>query len=311
MTLAPGLDPALDRSIELAHSIQSARREAADLELEASLARSGDFSIRAGLISSSVEPEFALALIYGVGVIAVERGLRPVLFVHRSLTGKEPRLLQEVEIASAVVRAGLTYRSEPEDIVVGIPPPRLTFCPGDTVASAKTGTLGSRVTDTTGAPSILTAGHVAGNEGSIAVAPGAGVIGEVTYSRYPEVVARGQSTQDVALIRLRNPQDGCERRFDSVSDGSLYDEVSIVGSGPRGSSFLSQEVMLMAIPGQPGALTDLWLTAEAISLDGDSGAAVHKKDTTELVGHIVGLVEGYASMVQKGMSAFAACGASL
>jgi len=151
------------------------------------------------------------------------------------------------------------------------------------------GTFGARVLTESGQNGILTAGHVAPNQGAPAY-EGSTLIGAVLASVHRGTVNYGLPTADIALIELLQQVNPCsqEQVFPEGigQDGDLVKSYGAVSAGHASKI----EVLLPAF-GDPreetGVLGNVMLTTEAISTFGDSGAIAVLEPQAELIGHVV------------------------
>lgn len=187
--------------------------------------------------------------------------------------------------------------------IIGMPSPRLLSLPGlEARCGATPGTYGARILINDSRHGILTAGHVAPNEGAPAY-EGPRLIGTVSATRHSKITAPGTPTADIAIIELlQQVNTHPKEQFFPEGTGEDGDLVKSYGAVTTGRT--SKIEMILPAFGDPqeetGVLGNVMLTTEAISTFGDSGAIAVQEPQARIIGHVVAGVpatsdyEGYS-----------------
>jgi hypothetical protein len=242
--------------------------------------------------------------IYGGGVVRYDDDLRLALFVMIEVlraAGFMDRdvieLTESRELAQYLSELGLDLHDP--TLVVGLERPQEHVAPGDPVVClGMRGTCGVAVSTEQGNPAFLTAGHVARPVGTT-VDDATGRIGTVVWSDSLADHRPGEVCADAGVVELRAdiPVQGGPGIAVSGSASQLAHVVSHGQRGPR-SAWLRVPLMpSFALTTNEGAWGDVFLTDQAISIGGDSGAPVLLDETNTLVGLIVAGAGSY-SLVQ-------------
>ena len=244
--------------------------------------------------------------VYGSAVMQVEGRMRAVLLVdERAVRDVADRgqLLPAADVPAlrSLVRSLPEEQGvkPPADLLV-LPMPELIpyFAPGEqTNGPGTTGTFGALATDGQGNDCVLTAGHVAPTGAQVTDPTGA--TGTVTWSNDPAAVAGPGPGADVAVVV---PDGSTAQGGVPISSAAIArpgDLLDVRGAfTPAGATQTMLFTLAVYVPRMTGMWAEVYLTTDAASQPGDSGAAVLRSGTDEIVGHIVGGAPGVTSTVQ-------------
>lgn len=228
---------------------------------------------------------------YGLWVEVRDGPAIPALFVEQRGRGREPVPIAEtkfgVELARAVgdsVPGLLVELPRPRLHAVGVQP--IEVAPNTAVfVGAERSTFGVPVTTADGERALTTAGHGARVTGAAAQDQMRRRVGVVGKTVDPQLVPRGFTTADAAVIRL--DADCPERHPAAMAIGVAResDEVALTLDRGTAATWVRGLSPSYALTRDRGAWGEVAITAECISREGDSGACVTGAD-----GAVVGFV---------------------
>ena len=252
------------------------------------------------VLASSTPP----AGIYGTGVVTEDREPRPAIFVMVELLNAA-RLLRTDVIpwtASEVIHGylqDLGLELPEGTLVVGLERPEEQVAPGDPlVCLGVRGTCGIAVVASAATSAVLTAGHAARPVGS-SVDDASGRIGTVAWSDSLSQHPAGAVCADAAVVELR-PGFRASGGPAIVNAGVADQNDAVVAygqNGPRSAWLRAPVIPSFALTTHEGAWKDVFLTSQAVSVKGDSGAPVVLDGTGTVVGLVVAGAGSY-SLVQ-------------
>jgi hypothetical protein len=247
-------------------------------------------------------PETPPLGVFGAGLYRAGDGFLPALFVMSEFIGDPGHRRIEVQraergVAAVTLLRRLDLQAPPDAVVVTLPLPSEQ---ASSVHCDMWGTLGIPVTVADGGKGILTAGHVASTLGAAPTVAGV-PIGTVAYRNHRRLHRLPELTADVAVIALS--EEGLRiagsAPFDKVGAGTWLGRVRAYGrsaTNPGGDLIRSLHERFAV--DEFGAWDDVATVDEAISIDGDSGAAVVDEDDA-VIGQIVGGHPPTYSLVQN------------
>jgi hypothetical protein len=270
-------------------------------EWRETLSTSGLFETEV-IARGGVSPEIDVALareatpfyVYAVGDIVQDGDESPTqigVLVDRQLL----ELVESAAPSPLLSRLNLDPRTTR---VIDVGPPAPQYAPGDQVRCvSRKGTLGLPVVTGSGAPGIMTAGHVAPLLG-LRCRVGSSDIGYVSFTSDPISSARGDPEVDVAVIHCREPAYWPQLWpviSDEMNDSNLNRMQLQKLGGPSG--LRTAQVMMRSpavfSPAMQGEWLDCLVSTRAMSVAGDSGALVvisspEDPPNQSVVGHVVG-----------------------
>lgn len=256
-----------------------------------------------GHLNESGAPFAAAFGIRGAGLMYQNGLCRLAVFVDTAdgIEVNEIRLESQTLSVSTALKIVFPNESEAwHDVyVLGIGTPVLQVQAGDSIKAASPGTLGVPVAWGAGRNGFLTAGHVAGAVGTSVkqgglLGLGATTVGTVVASLDPNSATTGA---DIAVIELASGVTNAGVTYAGFRKLLGSSPVSVI----RNSGAAAATVMAMSawihFPSSANAHADVYLTTNAVTTPGDSGAAAIDPTTSDVVGHVVGASPGM-SMIQ-------------
>ena len=228
---------------------------------------------------------------YGLWVEVRDGPVSPALFVEQRGRGRGPVPIAQtrlgVELARAVgdsVPGLLVELPRPRLHAVGVQP--IEVAPNTAVyVGVERSTFGVPVTTADGERALTTAGHGARVTGAAAQDWMRRRIGVVGKTVDPQLIPRGATTADAAVIRL---DAGCPERHPAATAIGVAresDEVALTLDRGTATTWIRGLSPSYALTRDRGAWGEVAITADCISQEGDSGACV-----TDTAGAVVGFV---------------------
>jgi hypothetical protein len=246
-------------------------------------------------------PFGVLHSIFGVGIYYFNSDERITVLVRENTelpAGTQTPLLELLATREALSEVfGPDIQEWSNCAALSIPEPEIHLAPGDPITSTQTGTCGAPVTWGNQLRGYLTAGHISPNKNA-AVTDGYGNrIGKVAETWIP---GQGPSGADIAVIELANQSTPpSSLRF---TGPSMITHNSTSIDIQKNGGVLSAQVLgkfgWFYFPAVNGTYTDLYTTGNAVTQQGDSGSAANLAGSDELVGHVVGGMRGFTSLIQ-------------
>lgn len=258
--------------------------------------------------------------ILGIGVVAGDdgRGLGPTIFV----LGNDPwSTLTEFDFPWSWSHNWLGSEKKHLVTVISMPRAEAMANVGDCCDSpTASGTLGARVTASSGADAVLISGHAADSKGEAINDDTGSRLGAVGYCIHPCSTQHAPKPQeavlDVAVLELDRGVDiGGPVHATTPAVVLPRHDVDVYGAvtTPRPVSTWVRGFSSFWMGPDPacGDWADVWVTGDSVSKYGDSGALTTRAGTLEPVGHIVGGAPGAYSLIQDLRSQLAGCGGLL
>ena len=120
----------------------------------------------------------------------------------------------------------------------------------------------------------------------------------MSFSQYPAIATPGRHSADVAVVDDLGRTDPLGYVFKGVGVGVPGDDVTMLGSSGTRSTKLFAYAPWVAVPRMLGIWGHIYLTGEAISVPGDSGAVMLASDAELPIGHVVGASRPATTYVQ-------------
>jgi hypothetical protein len=236
-----------------------------------------------------------------VGIVVSEvsdQDLRPVIFVDVRTIRRDADAGAErwrEGFADVVDLVGRDYE------VIALPPTLPLGGPGAAVdAGALLGTLGARISTAAGDEGLLTAGHVAPNTG-VPTYDGRDLVGWVEDTSDPLTAGAGQAVADVAVLKKHAGYADAGLVHGVVGDAMIRTDLVAQGAVTSGQKSWVKGIS-NEWAGEDPAHADwanVYVTRQAISDAGDSGAPVFIDGTNDLAGSVVAGYPSSHTLVQK------------
>jgi hypothetical protein len=269
--------------------------------LEATFSGAQLSRVAEAVLSLSTPP----AGIYGGGVVRHQDDLRLAVFLMVELLRAADVVdsdivgLPESRVISRYLQELGMFLTD-DTMIVGLEYPSEQVAPGDALfCLGMRGTCGVAVATSTGEAGILTAGHVARGL-NVSVDDATGRIGTVLWFDSLAEHAPREACADVAVIKLRAGV-GVTGGPAIATSGTADQRSRVVSHGQEGprSAWLRAPLMpSFALTQDRGDWGDVFLTSQAISIGGDSGAPVLLDDETKTVVGLIVAGAGSYSLVQ-------------
>jgi len=276
-----------------------ARLAAEPIERESS-AIYRNLNLEPDFIDSLTSPYTPPGGIFGVGLWGSAQGFFPTVFALGPPGLAEPGSPKPLVVT--YVRGVLERRLgfvPMGFLVVELPPPELEARaePGDRIRCLNnTGTLGIPVYTSLGQLALTTAGHVAESVGA-KVLTNEHVLGIVIQTDQPANHAPGEACADLAVVSVPAGHPEGPRHIIGLGTATQNAKVESLTPGGRRAGWVRGASEKWANTLQDGAWGDVFVTNEAISTRGDSGAPC-LGEGGEIVGHIVAGADPAYSLVQ-------------
>lgn len=237
--------------------------------------------------------------VLGVGVAFDEEDqLLPTVFIEQE--SSEWANLERRPLTLSIGDRNVTEDSPVS--FVGLPRARIAAGPGERCTGILNGTFGARVTDASGDPGLLTAGHVVAATGQDVYDSSGAKVGVVTECRDTAQLPPLVPGPDVALVKL-DPGVTPSGSPHASQAGTAQPRSDLrVEGAVSGTSTTWVRGISMWWAG-PDPTTGDWgyvlITRDGVTDGGDSGGPVFLDGTDELVGHVVGGSPGVYSLVQE------------
>jgi hypothetical protein len=239
--------------------------------------------------------------VFGAGLFRLGDEFVPAVFVMPELVGLSDKPAIEVfnparDLPARSLIRHLELEIPAGGVLVGLPQPIEN---GISVQCDMRGTIGAAVTLADDSSGVLTAGHVGKTVGAPATVDGR-PIGTVTYSNHRALHQSPEASADVAVISLSNEgRTGLSLPvFQGLGSATQLARVrALTSSGTNPNGDFVRAIQERFALDELGEWQDVALVDAAISIGGDSGAAV-VNDANEVIGQIVGGHPPAYSLVQ-------------
>ncbi|HEY2135520.1 MAG TPA: hypothetical protein VGH49_06505 [Xanthobacteraceae bacterium] len=238
--------------------------------------------------------------IFGAGLVVRDGVLHPVMLAQFAKIVPDDFRPQIEQFGSAgdlydIVANALGARPEWMNAfyVYRCAPPIMLQQPGDPITNPLPGTIGCGV-KWAKKFGFMTAGHVAAPVNTT-VADQNGPLGVVVYSNDP--AGHGSAIEDdVAVVEL--PQGHAPvPAYAGPGNGQPGEWVDVELRANKRSAQLMGYNYYLYLPPYNGTCGDVYFTSQQVTVPGDSGAPVTKRNGTA-IGHVLGASPGFATYIQ-------------
>jgi hypothetical protein len=239
-------------------------------------------------------PTSAWLGLYGIAVTGDES---LVILVDESFSPPAPTDLYRSP-ASDLLKELIDVPLPKSTLILGIAPPipqyRRSF-----VCNGRAGTLGAEVVTPASNAGVLTAGHAAAPVGAAVIdAISDESLGIVTFTEDPMTAPATMLCADVAVIETNSTYEPLEVKPKGPERALPGYPVTMYGSSGTESSGIFAYSPWLHVPMMAGMWANIYMTHNAISQHGDSGAMVLLQGEDRIIGHVVGASPGMMTYVQ-------------
>jgi hypothetical protein len=223
------------------------------------------------------------------------RNVLPAVFIESTEPGVSlvnPRASRQAY--NLFTRVSAVFHSPPDLAVVALPTPKLFAGPSQSAyggAGGQQGTIGCRVTFR-GQRGLLTAGHVAPLLGTTVTDSAKATIGTIGATQSLTASAPGYPSADVAVMTLAQDYDDSGGLSHDQKSGrvAIREDVTAYGavSGSHDGWIVAIATQFAGPLPSSGDWGHVYITSQAVSQPGDSGAPVFIKNTQAVVAQVVG-----------------------